>query len=296
MKDAKVETLTTSRGPVEYLDSGRGEVTLSLHGALGGYDQSQILARTIGESGFRYLSLSRPGYLGTPLSAGRTPEEQADLYAEVVELLGVRQVVVFAVSGGGPSAIHFALRHGEKCRGLVLVSTVGGRADFKVPLTFKAMTLLARWPALACLMQRKAEQNLARNLRRSVADPTIFERMVNDPEVMGLYKELAVGCFYRMGERIKGTVNDKDISRTRTYPLQEVAVPVLVIHGSRDPLLPIEQHGRRLAAEIPGAELLVAEGGGHGAIFTHRKEIRQTVAAFLQRLNSKEINRERTVE
>ena len=44
--------------------------------------------------------------------------------------------------------------------------------------------------------------------------------------------------------------------------LGEVAVPALVIHGTRDPLFGIE-HGRALADEIPGASLLVLEGMGH---------------------------------
>ena len=44
--------------------------------------------------------------------------------------------------------------------------------------------------------------------------------------------------------------------------LGEIAAPTLVIHGDDDPLFPLE-HGRALAREIPGAELLVLEGVGH---------------------------------
>jgi pimeloyl-ACP methyl ester carboxylesterase len=69
----------TRRGPVEYAEVGAGPAVLCLHGAMGGYDQSLLLARSAGAPGFRYLAVSRPGYLGTPLSRGRTPEEQADL-------------------------------------------------------------------------------------------------------------------------------------------------------------------------------------------------------------------------
>ncbi len=44
--------------------------------------------------------------------------------------------------------------------------------------------------------------------------------------------------------------------------LAEIAAPTLVIHGSTDPLLPVG-HGEALATAIPGAALLVIEGGGH---------------------------------
>ncbi|GAA2986467.1 alpha/beta fold hydrolase [Streptosporangium longisporum] len=42
----------------------------------------------------------------------------------------------------------------------------------------------------------------------------------------------------------------------------DIAVPTLVVHGDRDPVLPLP-HGRALRDAIPGAELLVLEGAGH---------------------------------
>jgi pimeloyl-ACP methyl ester carboxylesterase len=44
--------------------------------------------------------------------------------------------------------------------------------------------------------------------------------------------------------------------------LADVAVPTLIVHGRQDPMFP-PAHGRALAAEIPGAELLVLDGMGH---------------------------------
>ena len=46
-------------------------------------------------------------------------------------------------------------------------------------------------------------------------------------------------------------------------PLSSIAVPTLVIHGTADPMFPIE-HGQALAAEIPGARLLTLDASGHG--------------------------------
>ncbi|MFI2104293.1 alpha/beta fold hydrolase [Isoptericola sp. NPDC019693] len=43
--------------------------------------------------------------------------------------------------------------------------------------------------------------------------------------------------------------------------LADLTVPTLVVHGSEDPLFP--GHGAALAAEIPGARLLVLDGVGH---------------------------------
>ncbi|HWT78322.1 MAG TPA: alpha/beta fold hydrolase, partial [Candidatus Methylomirabilis sp.] len=141
----------TRRGPVEYASFGDGPAVLALHGAMGGYDQGLILARTIGGPGYRFVAVSRPGYLGTPLSAGQAPEEQADLLADLLETLGIREAAVVAISGGGPSAMHFALRHRDRCWALVLISTCGGTIDTRVPLSFQFTKLLVRWPTLLAL-------------------------------------------------------------------------------------------------------------------------------------------------
>ena len=46
-------------------------------------------------------------------------------------------------------------------------------------------------------------------------------------------------------------------------PLSSITAPTLVIHGTDDPMFPIE-HGRALADEIPGGRLLPLAGAGHG--------------------------------
>lgn len=44
--------------------------------------------------------------------------------------------------------------------------------------------------------------------------------------------------------------------------LGELQVPLLVLHGTADPIFPVE-HGAALAAAVPGARLVRIEGGGH---------------------------------
>ena len=46
-------------------------------------------------------------------------------------------------------------------------------------------------------------------------------------------------------------------------PLSAIAAPTLVIHGSADPMFPLD-HGKAVAEEIPGASLVTLDGAGHG--------------------------------
>lgn len=276
----------TRHGRVEYAEFGNGPVVLALHGAMGGYDQSLLLARTIGDAGYRYIGVSRPGYLDTPLSSGKTPEQQADLCADLLDILGIRDVAVMAVSGGGPCAIHFALRHQERCRSLVLVSTCGEKVDTPIPFSFHLTRLLVRWPACANAMRKKALANIELAASRSIPDPVTRARLLSDPEAGPLFVELTTSTCDRMAQRMPGTENDIRITRTTSYPLEEVAVPVLIVHGTADRMVPFMPHAQALATRIPGAELLVIDDGEHAAIFTHRDIVKAHVARFLCRHDS----------
>jgi pimeloyl-ACP methyl ester carboxylesterase len=273
--------LTTPRGPIEYVETGEGPVVLALHGAMGGHDQALLLARTIGEAGYRYIAVSRPGYLGTPLRAGRTPEDQADLYADALDALGVRRAAVMAVSGGGPSAIQFAVRHPDRCWALVLVSTCGSKLETPIPFSFHVTKRLMRWSWFAETMRRKAARDPGRAAARSIEETTVRARTLADPETGPLLSELLMSTLDRPALRLPGTDNDIVVTRSTDHPLERIATPVLVVHGTADRVVPYE-HARVLTTHIPGAELLTIEGGEHVAIFTHREEVRARVTRFLR--------------
>ncbi len=279
--------LATARGAVEWASLGEGPSVLCLHGALGGYDQGILLARTLGEAGYRYVAPSRPGYLGTPLVRGREPEEQADLYAAMLDALGAERAAVMAVSGGGASAIHFALRHRDRCSGLVLASVpaLGAR---RPPWAFRVLSFLMRMPGAGILLRRRAGRipSVEETVRRSFGNPELRERVLRDPETCGLLRELRRETSTLRHLRFPGTDNDVRVSTARSYPLEEIRVPVMVLLGTRDPWIPFEIHGRAFAERIPDVELVPLEGGEHTAIFSHRGEAREQVSRFLRRLAS----------
>ncbi len=274
--------LETRYGSLEYAVSGEGPTVLALHGAMGGWDQSLLLAETIGEPGYRYLALSRPGYLGTPLDCGRTPEEQADLYAAVLDAVRAERAAVMAVSGGGPSAIHFALRHPERCWGLVLVATCGTRVEGRLPLSFHLLRLLGHWSWFTAVMERQAKRDPERSARASIPDPELRARTLADPEAGPLLRALLSSTSERVREKLAGTLNDVDVTRRYDYPLEQVRVPTLVVHGTADRLVPFARHGQTLSTRIPGAELVIAEGGDHVSIFTHHDVVKPRVIRFLR--------------
>jgi pimeloyl-ACP methyl ester carboxylesterase len=60
-----------------------------------------------------------------------------------------------------------------------------------------------------------------------------------------------------------GVLRDEPDGGAPARCLSAIRAPTLVIHGTDDPMFPIE-HSAALADEISGAELLALEGAGHG--------------------------------
>jgi len=276
--------VATARGPVELVDVGEGPAILALHGAMGGWEQSLLLARTLAPPGHRVVAVSRPGYLGTALEVAPSPEAQAELYAELLRILEIPQATVLAVSGGGPPAMMLAARRPALCRALVLVSTCGARVTTRLPLRFQLLRLAASWGWLAARMERQAAaMDPDAAARRSIPDDAVRARTLADPEAGPLFRALLATTRSRMAARLAGTLNDVEVTRTQAPPLDEIRVPTLVVHGTADRAVPFEAHGKLLAERIAGATLAALEGGDHVAIFTHLAEARAKVAAFLAR-------------
>ena len=70
---------------------------------------------------------------------------------------------------------------------------------------------------------------------------------------------------------------------SRVDALKKVATPALVIHGTTDPLVPVEG-GKDTAACIPGAELVLIEGMGHETPRGAWPQIIEPICALTERV------------
>jgi pimeloyl-ACP methyl ester carboxylesterase len=62
----------------------------------------------------------------SPFVYGRNTAECADLIASLLDELNISEVAALTISGGGPTGIHFAARHPDKCKALLMVCSVTG--------------------------------------------------------------------------------------------------------------------------------------------------------------------------
>jgi non-heme chloroperoxidase len=63
--------------------------------------------------------------------------------------------------------------------------------------------------------------------------------------------------------------------------LAKIDIPVLVVHGTEDRILPFEATAKRLPALVPGLKLVSVEGGPHNIGWTHPEEVNKALLGFL---------------
>jgi pimeloyl-ACP methyl ester carboxylesterase len=204
---------------------------------------------------------TRLDHLGTPdLSAvieGREPapyrlEDLADDAAGVLAGLGVPSAHVVGASMGGFVAQLLAIRHTSRVLSLTsIMSAPGGMAD-NVPATSAATETLLKpppadregliehgvWISSRICGPEHFDADEARRKRTRAVDRSV--------STAGTARQLAAVA----------------AAPSRVDALRALDVPALVVHGEVDPLVPVE-NGRRTAAAIPGARLLLLPTMGH---------------------------------
>jgi len=63
--------------------------------------------------------------------------------------------------------------------------------------------------------------------------------------------------------------------------LKRINIPVLIMHGDADRILPLAATGKRTPEFVKGSRLVVIEGAPHGMNWTHAEEINRELLAFL---------------
>ena len=65
--------------------------------------------------------------------------------------------------------------------------------------------------------------------------------------------------------------------------LPQIDVPVLVLHGDADQVLPLDKTSKRLPGLIKDVQLTVVEGGPHAIPWTHAAQVNTALLDFLRR-------------
>lgn len=273
----------TACGPVELAEAGPagGPVLLVLHGSGGGFDQGLALAEGFAPPGWRIVAPSRFGYLRTAMPADPSAEHQADQLACLLDALGIARVAVMGVSAGGVPALHFAVRHPQRLRALLLVVPAVYRPDPAVPMPGWALRLLdaAVGADLPFWLLARLAPQTARRLVLATP-PAAYDGAPPDEQRRA---DTMLAQIQPVSRRRLGLLNDSRLTTgAARVALERIAVPTLCISAQDDGFGTFAS-AQYSAAHIPGARFLGFAQGGH-LLLGHRETVRQAVAGLLQGL------------
>ena len=272
------QVIETDCGSIEYARIGEGYPVLVVHGDMGGFDQGLMLSNQFINSGFQVISISRFGYLRTPMPTDANLNLQADAYACLLDALGIQQTAVFAFSAGATSSIRFAARHPERVSALILhCPAAPGNVKVSSPPRAIFDTLMRSDFVYWALITYFKPYSIVGVPKEFVLTPEF------EAEVEGILAKT-----FPLSERMDGFIFDtylsdsefyESISETSPYPLGEIKTPVLLINAADDPYA-VPENVRGLAEKFPNARLYVVTDGGH-PLLGHTQEVKAEITQFL---------------
>jgi pimeloyl-ACP methyl ester carboxylesterase len=204
-----------------------------------------------------------------------TLEDMAADAAGLLEALGIPSAHVVGASMGGFIAQIMAIEHPERVLSLTsIMSGPGGMRD-NVHGTPEATAILTERPPA----DREGM------IEHGVHVSRVLSGIHFDEEDARRRRARAVD----RAVRIEGTQRQLAAiaaAPSRLEALGRVRVPTLVVHGEADPLLPPE-NGRRTAAAIPGARLLLLPTMGHDLPRVYWRQIVDAIAETAARADAR---------
>jgi 2-hydroxy-6-oxonona-2,4-dienedioate hydrolase len=277
------ETMKTSLGTLEYAIAGDGVPLLMIHGTGGGFDQGLAFCTRLIGRGMRVIAPSRFGYLRSDFPEVPSSENQADVLVELLDHLGIDRVAVAGGSAGALPALQFAIRHPDRCSGLLPIvpaTYVPGRAPV-VPSDFQL-----------ALMNAVLESDfLFWSAMTSMHDQMIATLLATDPEIVRAAPpddQARVSKILRdilpVSSRARGLRNDARLAgNPQQMAIETIRVPTLAISVEDDRFGTCDA-ARYIAAQVPGAKLITYPTGGHVWV-GHDAELFDAVHRFVTTLS-----------
>ena len=243
-----------------YRMAGSGPALLLVHGIGDSSVSWEPVMDRLAES----FTVVAPDLLGHGDSAKPRADYSVAAYAngmrDLLDVLDLDRVTVVGHSLGGGVAAQFAYQYPERCERMVLVAT-GGVAREVNPLLRLGSLPFAELALLP--LQLPPVQMAGRTLLRTLG--TIGTDIGRDAEALvrlfdALPDSAARGAFSRTLRSVVDWRGQVVTMRDRAYLSAEV--PVLLVWGARDAVIPVE-HAELAALALPGARLEIFDDAGH---------------------------------
>lgn len=264
------EVFEGQHGNIEYMLTGEGQTVLISHGVTGGLDQGMHLTKEFAFFGkeYRFLYVSRFGYLRSSLPKNASAEIQAAAYKELLDHLSIKKLFVFGNSAGGPSAMWFAIDYPEYVKGLILHSSAIPGPLLPPPPALIFDSNFLYWAAI----------KIAPDMLIGALIPKNILATITQKEKAFLIENVYMAAL-PITERTDGIIFDNDISTpsVNQIPIERIKVPTLILQSIDDPRE--KAGGEELAKRISSSDYVRLKGGH--LLLRQANKVRFEIAQFI---------------
>ena len=190
----------------------------------------------------------------------------ADLEAVLADA-GVDRAHIVGASMGGMIAQQYALDHDRAVSLGLLCTTHGGESAVPIPEDTQAQMYAE--PADA-----DKRETIRHRMQPALTDGFLESHPETVEQILDWRLEQDAGDVAREAQGVAGI--NFDVSDR----LGEIELPTLVLHGTGDRVLPVE-NGRRIAEALPHAQLELLEGAPHMLMIERAETVNNRLGAFL---------------
>jgi pimeloyl-ACP methyl ester carboxylesterase len=236
---------------VQALVAGRGVPLVVVHGfAAEGLLYAQSLSRLV-SLGFKVVAVDTAGHGGTAVlpHGGLELAAYSRLLGRVVDELGIRRAVYAGHSMGGRLVTELAAADPDRAVAVILIDAIVGDAWDQI------VTACRWWPPLLGAFSTAAVVDSLATIS--------FDDAAQTAKLARLWAKTAWGDVTRPWQLLMPflSVLRSPGSRAMLDDLRRAGVPVVVLHGERDYVVPLA--AARDAARRSGGDLVVIRGGTH---------------------------------
>ena len=260
---------------IYYEDHGTGQPIVLIHGFPLSGRAWERQERALLDDGFRVITYDRRGFgKSSQPTVGYDYDTFAADLAALIESLDLRDVDLAGHSMGGGEIARYLGKYGsDRVRRAVIISGVPPYL-LKTPDTPNGVPQEVFDQIAAGLRADRFAYFTEWNKNFFNLDQTLGTRI--SEEVVRDAWNTAVGA------SPTGTIACVATWYTDfRADLAKIDVPVLVMHGTADRILPIEACGPRTHEAIASSEYLAIDGAGHGLSWTHADEVNEALLSFL---------------
>ena len=199
-----------------------------------------------------------PGYRLHPfMTPGETPQVQARILQEAADKIGVKNPVVAGHSFGGAVALAWGLEQPEDTAALAIIAGASNPWPGGVAASYQLFGTALGGIIVPFVTAFASDTRI---------NETLHGIFAPQPRPQTYARRLGAGLTLRrpvLRTNARQVLALKSALRQMVEGYGTLPMPVEILHGRADTVVPFDIHAARLVHQIPGAELTALEGQGH---------------------------------